>query len=282
MAEANNPHVVNLLEYNEEDGIPYLVLEFVAGEGLDRLLEERTRLDEPEALAIMAGVARGLMAAHERGIVHRDIKPSNILSRGLARSSRDRLVTRNSAGGRTSLRTSGRRARPVRIKISDFGLARHVVDTESMALTAAGALLGTPHYMAPEQWTGRAIDARTDVYAMGATLFHLLAGRPPFDGQTRDDLCTQHCNEPPPPLATLNPTVSEGVVRVVERALAKRPEDRYIDAGAMLRDLEALLHGEPTGMPMHPILPACDPRAGSSSSSSDGSWNPRRDSSGRW
>ena len=79
MAEANNPHVVNLLEYNEDDGIPYLVLEFVAGEGLDRLLAERTRLDEPEALAIMAGVARGLMAAHERGIVHRDIKPSNIL-----------------------------------------------------------------------------------------------------------------------------------------------------------------------------------------------------------
>src|SRR5262249_62328655 len=69
-----------------------------------------------------------------------------------------------------------------RVKISDFGLARHVVDTESLALTAAGALLGTPHYMAPEQWTGLAIDARTDVYALGATLFHLLAGRPPFHG----------------------------------------------------------------------------------------------------
>ncbi len=79
MAEANNPQVVNLLEYNEEDGIPYLVLEFVAGESLGRLLTERARLDESEALAIMAEVARGLMAAHERGIVHRDIKPSNIL-----------------------------------------------------------------------------------------------------------------------------------------------------------------------------------------------------------
>ena len=78
-AAANNPHVVNLLEYNEEDGVPYLVLEFVAGEGLDRLLRRRGRLDEREALAIMAEVARGLMAAHERGIVHRDIKPSNIL-----------------------------------------------------------------------------------------------------------------------------------------------------------------------------------------------------------
>ncbi len=146
-----------------------------------------------------------------------------------------------------------------RIKISDFGLARNIIDSESMALTAAGALLGTPHYMAPEQWTGRAIDARTDIYAMGATLYHLLAGAPPFDGPTRDALAAQHCQAQPPPLAAANPAVSEGLVRLVERAMAKLPDDRYVDAGAMLRDLEALLHGEPTGIPMHPILPACDP-----------------------
>src|SRR5262249_22006983 len=85
-----------------------------------------------------------------------------------------------------------------RIKITDFGLARHIVDTESLAMTAAGALLGTPHYMAPEQWTGRTVDARTDVYAMGATLFHLLAGRPPFMGDNRDAICAQHCNEAAP------------------------------------------------------------------------------------
>jgi eukaryotic-like serine/threonine-protein kinase len=284
MAEANNPHVVNLLEYNEEDGIPYLVLEFVAGDSLAQLLNERSRLDESEALAIMAGVARGLMAAHDRGIVHRDIKPSNILllptdpsPSPIAGSLSYRLehgtgpasafgpessefnatrVLESIPGGRFASSAQG----VPRIKISDFGLARHVVDTESMALTAAGALMGTPHYMAPEQWTGRAIDARTDVYAMGATLFHLLSGRPPFESRTRDDLATQHCNEPPPPLSTLNATVSEGVVRVIERALAKRPEDRYIDAGAMLRDLEALLHGEAIGIPMHPILPAYDPK----------------------
>lgn len=238
MAEANNPQVVNLLEYNEEDGIPYLVLEFVSGEGLDALLRRQTRLDERQALAIMAEVARGLMAAHERGIVHRDIKPSNVLL----------VAAGNSADGTP------------RVKISDFGLARHVVDTESMALTAAGALLGTPHYMAPEQWTGRSIDARTDVYALGATLYHLLAGRPPFEGATRDALAAQHCNAAAPPLAASGAAVNEGVARVVERALAKGPDDRYADAGAMLRDLEALLHGVPTGIPMHPILPACDPR----------------------
>src|SRR5262245_23980566 len=285
MAEANNPQVVNLLEYNEEEGTPYLVLEFIRGEGLDRLLQRRTRLDERETLAIMAEVARGLMAAHERGIVHRDIKPSNILllspgpeARTLveaapflagALTEPDELAADGHDPARlpatllmevaeTGPPSTTASAAP-RVKISDFGLARHVVDTESLALTAAGALLGTPHYMAPEQWTGRAIDARTDVYALGATLFHLLAGRPPFDGPTRDALAAQHCNAQPPPLSSANPAVSEGVVRVIERAMAKHPEDRYVDAGAMLRDLEALLHGEPTGIPMHPILPDCDP-----------------------
>ncbi|HZW30138.1 MAG TPA: protein kinase, partial [Isosphaeraceae bacterium] len=288
MAEANNPHVVNLLEYNDEDGVPYLVLEFVAGESLSHLLAQRTRLDEPTALAIMAGVARGLKEAHERGIVHRDIKPANILLLGRERApaaipspatARD-LEVETTLSGRGLRELAVTVAEPPatlaefpatvaetapsgliapRIKITDFGLARHVIDTESLAMTAAGALLGTPYYMAPEQWTGRAIDARTDVYAMGATLFHLLAGRPPFEGATRDDLCAQHCHQPPPSLAKLNPDVSEGLARVVERALAKRPEDRYVDAGAMLHDLEALLHGEPADVAIHPRLPDCDP-----------------------
>jgi serine/threonine protein kinase/class 3 adenylate cyclase len=282
MAEANNPYVVNLLEFNEDDGIPYMVLEFVAGDTLGRLLRDETRLGEKEALSFMAPVARGLMEAHERGIVHRDIKPSNILlleprrSASLAlpeteafnlnldldhKPSQDDFPSDSQA---VLLSTTA--AEPVdteiagpRVKITDFGLARHVVDTESLALTAAGALLGTPHYMAPEQWTGRAVDPRTDVYAMGATLFHLLAGRPPFVAETRDDICKQHCNNPPPSVRALVPGVSEGVERLVERALAKRPEDRYFDAGAMLRDIEALLHGKPSDLAIHPRLPDCDP-----------------------
>ena len=203
MAEANNPYVVNLLEFNDEDGIPYMVLEFVAGEGLDRLLVARTRLDERTALSIMSEVARGLMQAHERGIVHRDIKPANILlqdqapTAGAPIGETIALVlepgSRLGAGELSTGLAETENAAP-RVKISDFGLARHVIDTESLVTTAAGALLGTPHYMAPEQWTGRAVDARTDVYAMGATLFHLLAGRPPFAAETRDELCAQHSN----------------------------------------------------------------------------------------
>ena len=252
MAEANNPEVVNLLEFNEEDGIPYLVLEFISGEGLDGLLRRRGRFEESEALEIMAGVARGLASAHERGIIHRDVKPSNVLL--LPPDAEGDNGSRSRGDGKTVSSPT------YRIKLTDFGLARHVVDTESMALTAAGALLGTPHYMAPEQWTGRAVDARVDVYAMGVTLYHLLAGRTPFAGSTREALASQHCEEPPPPLSKIRPNASEGLARVVDRAMAKRPEDRYIDAAAMLRDLEALRRGEPTGLPMHPILPDADPR----------------------
>jgi len=278
MAEANNPYVVNLLEFNEDDGVPYMVLEFVAGESLGHLLNARNRLDEREALSIMVAVARGLMQAHERGIVHRDIKPSNILLIEPGRPSEtlesDRVEFAVNGVGESGFTSDSKAstlastskgaieresARP-RVKLSDFGLARHVVDSESMALTAAGALMGTPHYMAPEQWTGRAVDSRTDVYAMGATFYHLLAGRPPFAAETRDDLAVQHCNEPPPRLGTLNVAVSDGVARVIDRALSKRAEDRYADAGAMLRDMEALLDGKPTDLAIHPRLPECDPQ----------------------
>ncbi len=150
---------------------------------------------------------------------------------------------------------------PIRVKLSDFGLARHVIDTESLAMTAAGSLVGTPHYMAPEQWNGTAIDPRTDVYAMGATLFHLLAGRPPFLGTTRDELMAQHCQESLPALARFNQSVSEGTRRVVEKTMAKRPQDRYPDAAALLRDLEALRLGTPSAISLHPLLPECDPNA---------------------
>jgi serine/threonine protein kinase len=280
LAEANNPYVVNLLEYNEDNGVHYLVLELVTGANLGDLLEERSRLEVPEALSIMAGVARGLTQAHDRGIVHRDIKPGNILllgqftrsavllgetiddiATGQSRSEAARQRVATSAVARTATLgdTGNGDASTPRVKITDFGLARHVVDTESLAMTEAGAILGTPRYMAPEQWTGRIVDPRTDVYAMGATLYHLLAGQPPFSGETRDQLCQQHCNEQPLSLSQLNPGVSEGVARAVHRALSKSPDDRFPDAAAMLRDLEALRLGKPTDLAIHPALPECDP-----------------------
>jgi serine/threonine protein kinase/class 3 adenylate cyclase len=240
LAEVNNPFVTNLLEVNEDDGIHFLVLEFVQGRSLGAQLAERGTLDESMALAIAADVARALADAHQRGIIHRDVKPENVL---LAQS------------GDTSVNGG---ALPFRVKLSDFGLARHVVETESLQLTQA-SVVGTPQYMAPEQCVGDPIDPRADVYALGATLFHLLTGRPPFLASSVTELFRMHREEQPPPVAKLNPAVSEGACRIVAKALEKAPDDRFADAEAMLRDLERLLRGEPSHVEVHPRLPAHDP-----------------------
>jgi serine/threonine protein kinase/class 3 adenylate cyclase len=232
LAEVNNPFVTNLLEVNQDGGTHYLVMEFVAGLSLGELLKQRGRLPEKEALEILAGVARGLAAAHERGIVHRDVKPQNI------------LLTRAAD------------AQPFHAKLSDFGLARHVIESESLELTRHGALLGTPLYMAPEQVGGGKIGPTVDVYALGATLYHVLTGQPPFSGPDALSLIKKHATEALQPLQKLNPELSEGVCRVVEKALAKSPDERYADAGTFLSDLDRLLRGEPTGIAVHPRLPA--------------------------
>ncbi len=233
LAEVHNRHVANLLEVNEDGGVHYLVLEFVAGTPLDTFVNAHGPLGEPAALAILADVARGLAEAHERGIIHRDLKPANILVAEL---------------------DSGQLAP----KLMDFGLARHLVETESLNLTRAGAVLGTPYYMAPEQATGGAIDPRADVYSLGATLFHLLAGRPPFLASSPLEVLALHRHEPPPALQKLNPAVSDATCRLVERLLAKAPEARPANAGAVVREVERILRGEPADVALHPRLPTAN------------------------
>ncbi len=200
LGEVNNPFVTNLLEVNEDRGIHFLVLEYVSGTSLGHALADRAPMEEAEAVSILSDVARALVDAHRRGIVHRDIKPDNIL-----------LAEADVEGKR-------------RVKLSDFGLARHVVESHSLQVTQAQAVVGTPTYMAPEQGMATAIDARTDVYSMGVTLFHMLAGRPPFQAERLLDMIALHCNEPPPPLSRFNPKVSEGAARIVVKALAKAPD----------------------------------------------------------
>ncbi len=260
LAEVNNPYVANLLEVNEDNGTHYLALEFVAGTNLEDWLQKRGRLDEPTALAVLADVARALLEAHERGIVHRDIKPANILLQNDERGkmNEEQQKEGSSAGSEFIVHRSAFIV--PKVKLTDFGLARHVVESESLEVTRAGAILGTPLYMAPEQCSGSGtVDARSDVYSMGATLFHLLAGRPPFVGPNPLSVIAMHRNDPPPALQRLNPAVSDGLCQVVEKCLAKLPDARYANAGALLRDLERLLRGEPAGITVHPQLPKADP-----------------------
>src|SRR5205085_808750 len=133
----------------EDGGAPYLVLEFVSGPSLERVLKERGRLPEREALEIMADVARGLVGAHERGVVHRDVKPGNILLRRKSEIRNPKFEGASDFGFRIS---------DFEAKLSDFGLARHVIQTESLELTRAGTVLGTPLYMSPEQCAGTVVD----------------------------------------------------------------------------------------------------------------------------
>ena len=233
LAEVSNPFVTRLLDVNEDDGLLYIALEYVAGRDLGAVLAERKTLDERTALTLAGDVARALVDAHRLGVIHRDIKPENV------------LVTE--ADG------------VLRGKLTDFGLARHIDETKSLALTRTGAVVGTPLYMAPEQCAGRQTDARSDVYALGATLFHLLAGRPPFLGDTALAVMKQHADDPPPALRQFNGAVSDAACLVIETALAKEPDRRFPDAAAMLAELDRLLRGEPARLVAHPHKPEAEP-----------------------
>lgn len=245
LARIKSPYVANLLEFNDDGGTDYLVIEFVAGSDLAALLEQEKALDESAALALMVDVARGLSLAHSRGIIHRDIKPDNVL---LTSEGMQRIKDGDAAPD----------SQQPLAKLTDFGLARGLDQTESLAITRQGTVMGTPYYMPPEQCRGEATDARSDVYSMGATLFHLLAGRPPYVAKTHVGVLNKHANDPVPSLSKYKPGIASGIERVVEKTLAKNPDARYADADALLVDLENLLHGEPTSLAIHPALPDRD------------------------
>ena len=239
LAEVESPYIANLLEVNEDDGLQFIVMEFVDGEDVLKYLKAHGRLSERDGVAMVADVARALREAHERGVVHRDLKPENML-----------LVS--NADDPTAI---------PRVKLTDFGLAREVIESESQQVTSAGSLLGTPHYMAPEQCSGTAaVDARADVYSLGATLFHLLAGRPPFEANTVIGIIAKQINELAPSIRSLVPELSEAVEQIVAKCMAKKPEARFQHAGELLDELERLQRGEPTSILAHPALPPADAR----------------------
>lgn len=246
LAEVNNPFVANMLEINREKNIHYLVMEFIAGDNVNDLLQEHQKLSEKQALHIIADVVRALVIAHEKQIIHRDIKPANIIS-----TQKEILQEIENSSVQSN-------ANKIFAKLSDFGLARHVIENESLDLTQPGAILGTPKYMSPEQCTGKKVSVCSDLYSVGATLFHFVTGHPPFEADTPFALINKHVNTPAPSIKEYDANVSDNLCSIVEKLLRKDPQERYQSAKDLLHDIESLLRGKPTKLVIHPQLPAID------------------------
>jgi serine/threonine-protein kinase len=209
-ARCAHPNIVAVYDFAVHEGNPFLAMEYVEGPNLSQVLKQKGRLAPSSAVAVMGQVLDALACAHGFGIVHRDVKPANILL------------------------LSGER-----VKMTDFGISHLGVS----GLTQAGAVVGTPRYMSPEQCRGDPVDGRSDLFSAGIVLHELLSGAPPFAGRNMTEIVPRIINDPAPDLRTLRPDLADRLVSVVERALAKRPDDRFASAQdmatALRRSLEA-------------------------------------------
>jgi eukaryotic-like serine/threonine-protein kinase len=216
-ARLKHPNAVNVYDFGlTPDGTLYLVMELVEGESLRQLIKSRGVLGQKAACEIARQVCAALDEAHHRHIVHRDIKPDNI------------IVHETPKG--------------VRVKVLDFGVAK-LRDVPATTLTQTGSVVGTPHYMSPEQCLGEEIDHRSDIYSVGIVLYEMLCGTVPFNSPISTAVIVQHVNQPPPPLREKNGAVTPGLERAVLRALEKNREARPQTAGALAEEVEAALSG---------------------------------------
>lgn len=216
-AGLNHSNIVQVYTVGCEKGQHFIAQEYVHGQTLKALLQKRGPLDLPLGLMIMRQVAAALQAAGERGIVHRDIKPENI------------MITKKGE-----------------VKVADFGLAQ-LQGGERLNLTQEGVTMGTPLYMSPEQVSGHQVDQRSDIYSFGVTCYHMLSGAPPFRGENAVSVAVKHLHEHPQPIGELRPDLPAAVCQMLERMIAKRPEDRYRDAAAIVNDVRKLAKALRTG-----------------------------------
>ncbi|GAA5505208.1 serine/threonine-protein kinase PknD [Novipirellula caenicola] len=245
LADIQNEFVTRLIHVDQERGIHYLAMEYIDGIDLKkwmtrRIRGERIEISEHDALCIVGDIARALACAHSQGIVHRDIKPENVL-----------LQRRES-----DLSDDDNDIQNYRVKLSDFGIARHIDQSESMEVTGDGVMIGTPLYMSPEQCRGsHELGPPTDVYSLGITLFELLTGQVPFQSDDRIKLATMHLYDRPPSVQQFNPKLSDACASIVNRALAKEPEKRFVDASQFSREIDRVLRGTPSDIETHPKMP---------------------------
>jgi len=219
-AKLNHPNIISAIDVGlqkrkHEPDLYYFVIEYVDGQSVDEIIHTAGKIAPMRATQIAIEVAAGLDHAWtEAGIVHRDIKPANI------------LITRANE-----------------VKVADLGLARSAY--ENANLTTAGLAIGTPHYASPEQALGKAeIDVRSDIYGLGATLFHMLTGRVPFEGESGPAVMARHVNEDAPPCTDLDPLIPKGLSAIVAKMMARDPAERYQTPGELRADLERFAAGD--------------------------------------
>ena len=230
LARLEHPHILPVHDYGEEDGTTYLVMRYVRAGTLKDLINREGTVHLREAARILAQVGGALDYAHSQDVIHRDIKPSNVLI---------------DERGNTFL--------------TDFGIAKLVAETAQF--TASGAVIGTPAYMAPEQGMGKPVDYRCDIYALGVVLYELVTGRVPYEAETPLAVLLQHVNAPLPMPRQIRPDLPEALERVILKAMAKKPEERFQSAQQMVDALAEAVAGKPAEIAPPPITEMLEPTA---------------------
>ena len=233
-ARVDDPHIIPVYEAGTAGGVLFIAMRLVAGTDLRGVLRRAGALSPERALELLSPVASALDAAHAAGLVHRDVKPGNIL-------------------------VDERPGRPDHVYLADFGLSKGAA--AGVSLTGAGDYLGTPAYSAPEQVQGHDVDGRADQYALACVAFELLTGRPPYERDMAMAVLMAHVSEPPPSLAARRPGLPAAADRVLARALAKRPEQRYASCREFTDALRAAFGLLPYGSGGRAAFPARPPRA---------------------
>jgi len=205
----NHPNIATIYDVGEADGVPYIAMELIDGRPLDMVLQAQGRMPFERVLALGAQLADALSWAHAQGVVHRDVKPSNILL---------------SSDGKTA-------------KLLDFGVARIAESDGQLARTQAGQMIGTPRYMSPEQALGLPVDARSDLFSLGAVLYEMVTGKTAFDASGLATLALQIAQEKVAPIERSAADCPPGLRQIVEKLLAKKPDQRFADGGQLLQAL---------------------------------------------
>ncbi|MFH1231946.1 MAG: serine/threonine-protein kinase [Planctomycetota bacterium] len=216
-AQLEHSNIVQIYNIARHEDFYFIIMQYVDGESLAGKIKREGKINLLEALKIVKDVSSALSIAHQKGIVHRDIKPENIMI--------------NSNG---------------EIKLMDFGLAR-VLDVASH-LSRTGDILGTPYYLSPEQAQGQKVDGRADIYALGVTLYYMISGRRPFDGDSTVSIILKHINEKPTPIRNFNPEIPESVSRIINKMLEKDAVNRYQSTEELINDINICSNEIATGI----------------------------------